>query len=219
MTDLVPARAFDLDLLAREPETVPEALDRQARIDALIRRLNAYREIPREWLERYGRDRVATDGAFNVPIKGTGRTYLDQPEGTFRIANRDVCATWLAAVEPDAVTTVYRPRWPDVDADETRDGLVAVMIEQVAYLSDHDPDRLVERVVVLDEDRALALARANGDYDSKATSTVRYVVPDSGEVWATGIEYVPARDPRLTVKVDPDYAKALDAELAEILDR
>ena len=216
MNDLVPARSFALDVLAEAPESVPDALDRQARLDALIRRLEALREIPRRWLADYGAERAKADGAFNVPIKGTGQTYLDQPEGTFRIANRDVCAEWLSGIEPEAVEVVYRPKWPDLPAHDDASSLAAEMRSTLARTH---ADDLVETVVVLDEDRALALAKANGDYDPGLTSSVRYVEEDTGEVWATGIEYVPPRDPRLTVKIDPAYAKALDGELARVLDR
>lgn len=215
MTDLVPARSFALDVLAEAPESVPDALDRQARLDALIRRLEALREIPRRWLADYGAERAKADGAFNVPIKGTGQTYLDQPEGTFRIANRDVCAEWLSALEPEAVEVVYRPNWPDVPAGDDPRKVALAMVEAL----DRPAEEIVETVVVLDEDRALALAKANGHYEPETVSSVRYYDPETGAVSTTGIEWTPPRDPRLTVKIDPAYAKALDGELARVLDR
>lgn len=213
MTDLVPAAAFALDRLASEPESIPDALDRAARLDALARLLDRYRTVARDYLAARGAERVATDGAFNVPIKGTGRTYLDQPEGTFRIANRDVCAEWLSAVDPESVRTVYRPRWPDVPARDDPAELVSTMLDALAVAT---PDQLREAEIVLDEPRALALA-AEGDYDPTSVSSVRYVEKDTGAVWATGIEYVPPRDPRLTVRIDKAYAATLDAELARLV--
>jgi hypothetical protein len=208
--ELEQQRQFSLDVLSQPPASIPEALDRYARLEALSDRIGTWKDGVRGWIDTVGRDRQKSDGAFNVPIKGVGQTYLDQPEGKLRIVDVDACADWLQVVAPRLVTTVVRPKWPDVAPGDDTDEVLQSMRDAV------DRGQISTTIdYVIDETAALALAAKlprDGD-----TTTLRYVDVETGEMNPTGIVYEPPRDSRLTIKPDKTYVHELGGLLDEIL--
>ena len=159
--------ARPLDALRDRPDTIAQAIERAARIDALTAWLKDLRDDVRHgYVDATARTvEQTTGGSFNAPVKGVGVAYRTQPQPAPTIVDSDAFARWYVSELLDAD--------PDSDRDHTHDDDGEVITPPRVV---HYDDRVARRTVASCDSselltflHAVAAADSHGDRDTHST--------------------------------------------------
>lgn len=218
--DHIPDRTPDLlrtaGLARQEPRNVADAIERQARLDAMIGYLGTVRDDVRAWLDaRAEQTKQETGAAANWPVKGWGRAYKTDPDDRMYVTDSDAADAWVTENLPAARRTVWRFRPDKIDAamsdaetvEEAWDAAEKVLLE-------HGHDLLVPETVIVKD--ALIEAVSKLPTAPRDEQNARIVVdPETGE--HLPFAWRPAARPTLTVTIDKDAKQRVAEELTGLL--